>query len=101
MTSKKAHRLARLVGLQRADQAQLQRPPALAPAGHRLLHPVLAEHPLAGRQHRRDALPGLLLGDRDQGDLGRIAAGGLRRAGDPGQNGGPGRRSRIEFRLRH
>jgi hypothetical protein len=38
-----------------------------------LLHAVLAEHALAGGDHRLDRLGAEGLGDRDQGDRGRIA----------------------------
>ena len=60
MTSKRATASRGLVGLQRADQAQLD---ALGARGRaqramRLLHPVLAEHALAGGQHRRRSAPG-------------------------------------------
>ena len=41
----------------------------------RLLHAIFAENPLPGRQHGVDPLIGLLLGDRDQSHIGRIAPG--------------------------
>ena len=47
-----------------------------------LLHAVLAEHALAGGQQLAHAVGAVGLGDGDQGDGGRIAAGGLRRLGD-------------------
>ena len=51
------HRLARLVGLQRADQMQAKIGIARAkrrPLAFRLLHAVLAELPLPGGEHRLD-----------------------------------------------
>ncbi len=52
-------RLLDLVGLQRADQMQLDAVELLfqaRPFGFGLLHPVFTEHPLAGLQHRADIL---------------------------------------------
>ena len=55
------HRLARLVGLQRPDQMQFYAvigSPERGPFGLRLLHPVLAEHPLAGVEERAHLVGG-------------------------------------------
>ena len=78
------HGLVRLVGLQRSDQPQLQigqgRAP-FAPAALRLLHPVFAEHALAGVQGGLDRGFGLLLGNGGQRDIRRVPP---RRARCPG-----------------
>ncbi len=87
-------RLLRLVRLQGADEAQLDVVTLFGPAGHGFLHPVLAEHPLAGGQHRLDPLPRLLLGDGDQGHIGRIAVRRARRCGDALADGVEANRNR-------
>ena len=61
--------ILRLVGLQRADQVQLDSRRFQAqrrPFAHRLLHPVLAEDPLAAGDHRPDrrGVEGLRDGDQ-------------------------------------
>ena len=79
------HRLRHLVGLQRPDQVQHEvgpgRPPRRPPR-HRLLHPVLAEHPLPGGQCRVDPRRRLLLADRDQGHRTGVTPGAPRRRRD-------------------
>jgi len=57
-----------------ADELQALAP--RAPTAHRLLHPVLAKHALAGAQHRGDPVLRLRLGHRGQAD-GRLLGGGL------------------------
>ena len=79
------HRLAHLVGLQRADQMEPQIAVCALSAGYfacGLLHPVLAEDALAGRQRRGDRVGAVGLRHRHQGDRGGIAAGGARGGGD-------------------
>ena len=71
-------RFLRLVGLQRPDQ--VQRDPVMGGAQRRpfrlrLLHAVLAEHALAGRNHRLDRLRPEGLRDRDQRHRRRLARG--------------------------
>ena len=97
------HRVGGLVGLQRADQAQLDLAAARGPAFLGLLHAVLAEHPLAGGEHRRDRFPGLGLGDRHERDVAGRPAGGLHSLGDPGhdhpcRHRGQRREARRSFR---
>lgn len=68
----------RLVGLQRADQPQFQVGKPRDPGGPtrlRLLHPIFAEHPLAGRQYGVDRVGALSLGYGGQGDVMGIAPG--------------------------
>src|SRR3990167_9126520 len=72
------HRVPGLVGLQRSDQVQfdvgtggLERRELLL----RFLDAVLAEHALTGLEHLADAVGAMGLGDGDQGDVRRIAAG--------------------------
>ena len=60
------------------------RPPTLLG----LLNPVFAEHSLALAEDRGDSVPRLLLADRHQGHIGRVAAGGQGGAFDAGQDGG-------------
>ena len=73
-----------LVGLEGADEAQLEALAATLPPGLGLLDAVLAEDPLPGGDHRGDRLPGLLLGDGGQDNLRRAAARSLRGGGDSG-----------------
>ena len=58
------------------------------PAAFGLLHAVLAEDALAGREHRLDAVEGLQLGDGDEGDRVRRAAGAGESGGDAGADVG-------------
>ena len=70
------HGIARLVGLQRTDQVQLEVGIFGLERGKlllRLLHAVLAEHALAGVEQLADAIGAMGLGDGDQGDVGRAA----------------------------
>src|SRR5579872_5067792 len=69
-------RVLDLVRLQRADQPQFEPFAPAGPAALGLLHPVLAEAPLARGEDRLYPLPGLLLADGDQRHVGRVAAGG-------------------------
>ena len=87
----KAHRVARLVGLQGADQMQfeifdlgLER----GPAGERLLHPIFAKQAVAGGDGGGDAVGRLHLADGDQAGGRRVAAGGAGGGGDPRRDGG-------------
>ena len=57
------------------------------PARRRLLHVVLAEDPLAGRQRRFDSLERLALRDGDQRDARRLTPGTVRRLLDSTSNG--------------
>ena len=85
------HRLIRLVRLQPADEVQFDigvRGAQIGPLGLRLLHPVLAEHALAGVNQRQDRLGALGLADRDQGDVGGRAPRGLAHTGDAGADVG-------------
>src|SRR5690606_16583180 len=78
--------LIRLVRLQLADEVQLDNRKALAqrrPLGLRFLHPVLAEHTLAGLDQRDDRLGGMGLADGDQRDLVALAPRDAAGAGDP------------------
>ena len=80
------HRLACLVRLELADQMQRHVRVGFAqggPLGLNLLHPVLAEYPLALDDQRMDRLDRLGLADRDKGDVACLAPGELRRSGDP------------------
>ena len=73
--------LLRLVGLQRANQVQLDAGIALLqrrPFALRLLHAVLAEPAVAGVENRHNALRPEGLGDGDQIDGSRVAAGRVR-----------------------
>ncbi len=99
------HREPRLVRLQAADQVQPELGVSGAESGEflrRLLHPVLAEMDLAGREcreHRR-----LLLGlrDRNQCDVLRPAARGERGGADAHAHQGEVRSdARLGGRLRH
>ncbi len=76
------HRVANLVGLQRADESQFETIGSAAPPAGGLPHPVFSEDPLARRQHRLDGRPGLLFGDGGQGDGGGIAPAGKGRVAD-------------------
>ena len=85
------HRVADLVGLQRADVVKrgarpfgAERLPFLA----RLLHPVLAIGRVAGGKRRQDPACGMSLGDRDQRNLAPAASCGTRRILDLGRDGG-------------
>ena len=63
------HRLPGLVGLQRADEMQLDAGkllPQRRPFGHRLLHAVLAEHTMACQDHRSNGVRIESLGHGDQ-----------------------------------
>ena len=74
------HRLPRLVGLQRADQMQVDTPiirAQIRPAPCGLLHPVFPKYPMALIQNGANAILGLHLADSDQGDR----AGGAIRLG--------------------
>ena len=74
-----------LVGLQRADQVQLDVGIALAqrrPLGLGLLHAVLAEQAMAGVEDGLDMLGAERLGDGDELDGGRVALGAVRGGGD-------------------
>ena len=89
ITSKKAHRLARLVGLQRADQAQLQ------PRRARSLQRASASCTRFSPNTRwpaastaRDARPRAAAWRPRSGDVGRVAARGARGGGDPRQDRG-------------
>ncbi len=69
------HRVARLVRLQLADEVEADARPCRdqrRPFRRRLLHPVLAEAALPGREQRFDRLGGVGFGNRDQ--LDRVAA---------------------------
>lgn len=73
------HRILGFIGLKRTDQAKLQvvmGGAAFRPARLGFLDPVLAENTLSRGEHGLDALIGLLLGDRHQGD-GVCSAAGL------------------------
>ena len=79
-----AHRVARLVGLQAADDVQAQGGVGGAQGGELgggFLHAVLAEHELAGGEGGGDRLGGMGFGNRDQGDI-------LRVGGRPARGGG-------------
>ena len=79
------HRLARLVGLQGADQVQFEVGIACLQGRKfllRLLHAVLAEHALACVQELAHPVGAMGLGDGDQGDGRRIAPGGAGRGGN-------------------
>ena len=68
------HGVARLVGLQRPDQVQLEIGIFRLERGEfllGLLHAVLAEHALADLEQLAHALGAVGLGDGDQGDVGR------------------------------
>ena len=85
-------RVGGLVGLEWADQPKLEAGnggPAFAPARLRFLHPVFAEQPLAGRQHRLDPLVRLLLRHRDQRNS-LDAPGGAGGGGDAIEDAGAG-----------
>ncbi len=78
-------RVSGFVGLQGADQAQLQIAmdgAARRPSRDSLLDPVLAKEALASRQRGVNAIVRLHFADRDQGDVHRIAARGARAGGD-------------------
>lgn len=63
------HRLIRLVGLELADKVEFDFRAALAqrrPLGGHFLHPVFAEHALAGFDQRQDRGRLVGLADRDQ-----------------------------------
>ena len=84
MTSNSAT-ASRLVGLQRADQVQLEVGILGLQRGElllRLLHAVLAEYALAHVQKLAHPVGAMGLGDGDQGDGSRIAAGRARRGGN-------------------
>ena len=68
-------RFASLVGLKGSDQPKFDPGAARNPAFPGFLDTVFAENPLTGRQHGVDPLIGLLLGDGDQSQIVRIAAG--------------------------
>jgi bifunctional lysine-specific demethylase and histidyl-hydroxylase MINA len=73
-----------LVGLQRPDQMELQvviRRATRGPMGLGLLHAVLTENALAGRQRGSDAFIGLCLADSHQRDITGIARGAGGRSG--------------------
>ncbi len=85
-------RVARLVGLQRADEVELDLAEALAqgrPLALRLLDVVLAEGPLPGGEDRLDRLGGKGLGHRDEGHILGVAAAVPGRAGDGGADVSP------------
>lgn len=68
---KQGHRIGRLIGLQRPDQAQFEIRIMSAPPGPvslGFLDPVLTEHALTGRQGRIDTGLRLTLGNRNQLD---------------------------------
>jgi hypothetical protein len=70
-----------------ADEVQFGCRPPLAqrgPLASCFLHAVLAEHALARRYQRQDAVGRMGLADRDERDLRGIAPGDLRGGGDPG-----------------
>jgi hypothetical protein len=84
-------RLARLVGLQRADDVQAQFGPGGAQGREfprRLLHPVLPEGTLPGGQGRGDRLRRVGLGDGDEGDRPGRAVGAGGGLGDPVEDAG-------------
>ena len=77
-------RIARLVGLERADQVQRGVGSGLAerrPLGLRLLHPVLAEGSVTGRYRLPNRLRRMGLRDRHERYRSRLPAGGGHRGG--------------------
>lgn len=81
--------IAHLVGLQRPHKVKfeiIESFPPCRPMGLGLLHAVLAEHPLAGRQRGSDAFIGLGLADGHQRDVAGIARGTCGRRGDARAN---------------
>jgi len=82
-------RIAHLVGLQRPHQVKLkivQSFPSFGPVSLGLLHAVLAEHALTGRQCGIDAFIGLGLADGHQRDISGIPRGTGGRIGDARAN---------------
>ncbi len=85
-TVEQRHGIVRLVRLELPDQMEFDSRKFFAQRGPfalRLLHPVLAEHALAGGDQRADRLGRASLGNRDQRHRVRLAAGDAGGGGDP------------------
>ena len=87
--------LLRLVGLQRADQVQLDLLVARRifflerrPFGLGLLHAIFAEHAMPDLDHRLDGIGGKGLRHRNERDLGDVAIGVATGARDVGRDSG-------------